>query len=199
MRPPRFIPTRAILAATMVACLVLAGCGQGSGEVPPASADRTAGADAQSQTSAPEGTDKGGPKPLGLKAKNEEPVPDVVGMPVETACRALGRAGHVGEVSYVRRTEGVEPGLVLAQDIEAGTNKGASMLVFLTVSGPFSEEELSPNTSCANPQPGKRSVPNREYLKRYTCPPDQRPAGHVSGSLAYRIAISLAPPETSIS
>jgi hypothetical protein len=143
---------RAILAATMAACFVVAGCEQGSGEGSPGSADRTAGAHA-AQTSAMGGADKSGPKPLGIGAKNEEPVPDVVGKPIEAACRTLSRAGHAGEVSYVRRAEGVEPGRVLAQDIEPGTNKGASLLVYLTVSGPFSEKELSANTFCANPQP----------------------------------------------
>jgi PASTA domain len=152
MRPLVFILTRAILAATMAACFVVAGCGQGSGEGSSGSADRTAGAHA-AQTSAKGGAPKGGPKPLGIGAKNEEPVPNVVGKPIEAACRTLSRAGHAGEVSYVRSAEGVEPGRVLAQDIEPGTNKGASLLVYLTVSGPFSEKELSANTFCANPQP----------------------------------------------
>jgi hypothetical protein len=62
---------------------------------------------------------------LGRGAKNEKPVPDVVGMPVEEAWRALSYNGHAGEVSFIRRAEGVEP----------GTNKGASMLVYITVSG----------------------------------------------------------------
>jgi hypothetical protein len=153
MRPLVFILTRVILAATMAACFVLAGCGQDSGEGSPGSADRTASTHADAQTSASGGADKGDPKPLGIGAKNEEPVPNVVGKPIEAACRALARAGHAGEVSYIRRAEGVEPGRVLAQDIEPGTNKGASMLVYLTVSGPFSEKELSANTFCANPQP----------------------------------------------
>jgi hypothetical protein len=161
MRPLGFILTCEIVAVTMASCFVLAGCGQDSGEAPPGSADRTASARADAQTSASSGADKGGPKPLGIGAKNEEPVPNVVGKPIEAACRALSRAGHAGEVSYVRRAEGVEPGWVLAQDIEPGTNKGASMLVYLTVSGPFSEKELSPNTSCANPQPDIDDAPPR--------------------------------------
>jgi hypothetical protein len=154
MRPLGFTLTRAIPVVMMVACFVLAGCGQGSGEASPGSADRMASTDEEAQTSASEGAHKGGPKPAVLGAKNEEPVPDVVGEPIEAACRALERAGRAGEVSYIRRTRDVEPGRVLAQDIKPGTNKGTSMLVFLTVSGPFSERELSPNTSCANPQPG---------------------------------------------
>ena len=63
---------------------------------------------------------------------------------------------------------GRRPGRVLAQDIEPGTNKGATMLVFLTVSGPFSEKELSPNTSCANPQPGNDEAAPRD--KDYSHP-----------------------------
>jgi hypothetical protein len=153
--------TRAILTATMAACFVLAGCGHGAGEASPGSADRTTSTNAEGHTSASEGADEGGPKPSVLGAKNEEPVLDVVGMPVEAACRALSRAGHAGEVSYIRRARDVEPGRVLAQDIEPGTNKGASMLVYLTVSGPFSEKELSAGTSCANPQPGEDDAPPR--------------------------------------
>lgn len=162
MRPLRFTLTHAILAATVAACFVLAGCGQGSGKGSPGSADRTTSAHADAQTSASGGAGKGGTKPLGIGAKNEEPVPNVVGKPIEAACRALSRAGHAGEVSYVRRAEGVEPGRVLAQDIEPGTNKGASMLVYLTVSGPFSEKELSANTLCANPQPDIDDAPPRD-------------------------------------
>src|SRR5215212_1696873 len=56
------------------------------------------------RTSASVGSDKGGPKPLVIGVKNEKPVPDVVGKPIE-ACLALERAGHAGEVSYVRRAE----------------------------------------------------------------------------------------------
>ncbi len=153
MRPLVLNLTRAILAATMAACFVVAGCGQSSGEGSPGSADRMASAHTDAQTTATKGADKGAPKPLGIGAKNEEPVPNVVGKPIEAACRTFSRAGHAGEVSYVRRAEGVAPGRVLAQDIEPGTNKGASMLVYLTVSGPFSEKELSANTFCANPQP----------------------------------------------
>jgi hypothetical protein len=144
-----------IWIVTVVAAVVLLsafGCGQGAREAPPGSADRT---------SSGSGTDEGGPKPLVLGAKNEEPVPGVVGEPIEAACRALLRAGHAGEVSYIKRAQGVEPGRVLAQNIRADTNKGASMLVYLTVSGPFSERELSPNTSCANPQPDIDDVPPR--------------------------------------
>ena len=88
-------------------------------------------------------------------------MPDVVGKSIEVACRALTRSGHAGEVSYIRRAEAVEPGLVLSQDIKPGTNKGASMLVYLTVAAPFSERELSPNTSCANPQPGEDGAATR--------------------------------------
>ncbi len=141
--------------AVMIAVVLVSslGCSQGVGEAPPGSADRTPSTPAEGSTSASGGADTGEPKLSGLGAKNEEPVPDVVGMPIEAACRALERVGHAGEVSYIRRAKDVEPGQVLAQDIEPGTNKGASMLVFLTVSGPFSERELSPNTSCANPQP----------------------------------------------
>ncbi len=85
-----------------------------------------------------------------------------MGEPIEAACRALSRAGHAGEVSYVRKAEGVEPGRVLAQNIEPGTNTGGSMLVYLTVSGPISERKLSPDTTCANPQPGEDDAPSRD-------------------------------------
>ena len=99
-----------------------------------------------------EQTEKG--KPLEVYgSKNDEPVLGVVGMQVEAACRKLDKVGHAGEVSFVRRVEGVRPGRVVAQDIEPGTNKGASMLVYLIVSGPFSEKELPPKTACANPEP----------------------------------------------
>jgi hypothetical protein len=158
---PLYPNTRAILTATIAACFVLAGCAQGSGEAAPGSVDRTTITDAQAQTSASRGVDKGGPKLLWQGAKNDDPVPGVVGMPIEAACRALSRAGHAGEISYVRRARGVEPGRVAAQEIEPGTNKGASMLVFLTVSGPFSEKDLSPGTSCANPQPDEDEAPPR--------------------------------------
>jgi hypothetical protein len=161
MPPSRSILLRAIPAATMAACFVLAGCGQGSSEAPSGSAARAASTHADAQASPPSGADKDSSKPLGIGAKNDEPVPNVVGKPIETACRALSKAGHAGEVSYIRRAEGVEPGRVLVQDIEPGTNKGVSMLVYLTVSGPFSEKELSPNTHCANPQAEIDDAPRR--------------------------------------
>jgi hypothetical protein len=144
MRPFGFILMRAILAGTMAANVLLAGCGPDVGEAPPESTDQTANPEPRERTEKPM---------LWQGAKNDEPVPDVVGMRIEAACQALERNGHAGEVSFIERAEDVEPGRVLAQDIEPATNKGASMLVYLTVSGPFSERELSPNTSCANPQP----------------------------------------------
>ena len=44
-------------------------------------------------------------------------------------------------------------------------NKGVSMLVYLTVTGPFSEKELSPDTACANPQPDQDDAPPRHSGK----------------------------------
>ena len=98
---------------------------------------------------------------MGIGVKNEEPVPDVVGDPIEAAFLTLSKADHAGEVSYIRRAQDIESGRVLAQGIEPGTSTGASMLVFLTVSGPFGERELSPNTSCANPQPTNDEAASR--------------------------------------
>ncbi len=62
-------------------------------------------------------------------------------------------------MSFIRRTEGVEPGRVLVQNIEPGTNEGGSKLVYLTVSGPFSEKELSSDTACGNPEPDIDDAP----------------------------------------
>lgn len=142
-----------IAVMTAVGIVFLAGCGQGAGEARFGSADQTQSPELEDRTSALAEQTKTGNPMLWQGAKNDEPVPDVVGMRIEAACRVLERNGHAGEVSFIERAESVEPRRVLAQDIEPGTNKGASMLVFLTVSGPFSERQLSPNTSCANPQP----------------------------------------------
>ncbi len=92
---------------------------------------------------------------------NDKPIPGVVGMKVERACRTIGETGHASEVSFIERVEGVEPGRVLAQDPGPDPNPGTSKLVYLTVSGPFSERRLSPNTSCANPQPGNDDAATR--------------------------------------
>ncbi len=92
---------------------------------------------------------------------NDKPIPGVVGMKVERACRTIGETGHASEVSFIERVEDVEPGRVLAQDPGPDPNPGTAKLVYLTVSGPFSERRLSPNTSCANPQPGNDDAATR--------------------------------------
>ena len=92
---------------------------------------------------------------------NDEPIPGVVGMEVERACRTIGETGHASEVSFTERVESVEPGRVLAQDPGPDPNPGTAKLVYLTVSGPFSERRLSANTSCANPQPGNDDAASR--------------------------------------
>lgn len=92
----------------------------------------------------------GGP----LLGKNRQPIPDVVGMKVERACQTVGENGHSAEVSFVKEDAGAKPGRVLLQDPKPGSRPGASSLVYLTVSGPFSEKELAPDTACANPRPG---------------------------------------------
>ena len=87
----------------------------------------------------------GGP----LYGKKRQPIPGVVGMEVERACRTIGETGHVAEVSAVREAADVEqPGRVVAQDPKGGSKPGVEAVVSLTVSGPFSEKEVRPNTSC---------------------------------------------------
>lgn len=81
---------------------------------------------------------------------NDKPIPGVVGVEVDRACRTIGDTGHVAEVSAVTEAADLEPGRVVAQDPKPRSKPGKSMIVGLTVSGPFAEEELPPDTACVN-------------------------------------------------
>ena len=89
----------------------------------------------------------------GLQASNSErvTVAEVVGLPVEEACRKLAESRtHGGRVSEVRRAQGARPRHVIAQEPKGGTVPDVVSVAALTVAGPFSEEELPPDTACVD-------------------------------------------------
>ncbi len=138
-----------IFAAVSVVGIVLAGCGQGADEVPSGSVDRTESTKLEDQTSASaEQTRTGKPMLVQAAEKNPNPIPNVVGMKVEMACRTLLRKEHLGYVWGKRHSDEFGAGHVVAQKPEPGFRPGVSHGVFLFVSKPF-PDVLPRNTSCA--------------------------------------------------
>jgi PASTA domain-containing protein len=139
-----------IFAAVTVVGIVLAGCGQqGSDEVPSGSVDRTERTELEHRTSVPaEHTRTGKPMPALAPVKNPNPIPDVVGMKVEMACRTLLRKEHLGYVWSKRHSDEFGTGRVVAQKPEPGFRPGVPHGVFLFVAKPF-PAVLPRDTSCA--------------------------------------------------
>jgi hypothetical protein len=94
----------------------------------------------------------GDPRTLDLRVqgakKNPNPIPNMVGMRVETACRTLLRKEHLGYVWGKRSSEEFGARRVVAQKPEAGFKPGVPHGVFLFVSRPF-PDVLPRDTSCA--------------------------------------------------
>ncbi len=83
---------------------------------------------------------------------NPTPVPDVVGMGVEEACRTLLRKEFLAYVYGKRAVEGVRPGRVVVQKPTADKVLQPQG-VFLFVSKPF-PDTLPDNTHCASSKVG---------------------------------------------
>lgn len=109
---------RAFAAAAIVGT-VLAGCGQGETGVSAGPAGRaTSSSPSTTEMTAFSGAGTGeeGCSPNAQCAPaNDRPVPDVAGMRVGEACRALGRSAYSGGVFAVERGAG-RAGRIVAQD-----------------------------------------------------------------------------------
>ena len=82
--------------------------------------------------------------------KNDRPVPDVLGVPVERACRTLDRSAYSGGIVAVESSDGLGAGRVVAQDPKPGAGYFEGALVHLVVSGPFAVEELPRDSNCVD-------------------------------------------------
>ena len=79
---------------------------------------------------------------------NSYEIPEVVGMRVEAACRAMLRKEFVPYVYGKRQSSEFGPGRVVLQNPEAGSIPGGPTGVFLFVSKPF-PDLLPRDTHCA--------------------------------------------------
>lgn len=80
-------------------------------------------------------------------SKNYEPVPSVVGLGVEAACRELKRFQYSGTVFFSEDAGGAKTGRVAEQIPEAGARTGVDAPVYLGLPAPL-PERLPPQTSC---------------------------------------------------
>ena len=146
---------RILWIVTVVAAAVLLssfGCGQDAGEAPSGSTDhRTV------RTGSEERTSSSGPgeRTVGMSGfvnpapkKNPNPIPNVVGMRVETACRILLQKQFLAYIWGKKHSDEFGPGRVVAQKPEAGIKPGVPHGVFLYVSKPF-PDVLPQDTHCA--------------------------------------------------
>ena len=81
----------------------------------------------------------------GCAARNEEPVPDVVGRGPDEACRILESRNYGG---VLRASNGSRPALVTAQNPTPGFVGGYGQGVRLTVSGPVSLSDIPRGRNC---------------------------------------------------
>lgn len=144
---------RAFTAAAIVVT-ALAGCGQGETGVSAGPAGRATGSppsptEMTAFSGAGTGEEECSPNAQ-CAAANDRPVPNVVGMQVEDACRALGRSAYSGGVFAVERGGGAEAGRIAAQDPKPGARYFEGAMVHLVVSGPFAVEELPRNSNCVD-------------------------------------------------
>jgi hypothetical protein len=79
------------------------------------------------------------------------PVPDVVGMGLVAACDKLSSKGYVGYVIRVVDDPGVEPGHIVEQIPPGGRKGNVGGPVDLTVSEPYSEDDLRGLSRGRNP------------------------------------------------
>ena len=115
---------RAFTAAAIVVT-ALAGCGQGETVVSAGPAGRaTSSPPSPTEMTAFSGAgtavEEGCSPNAQCAAANDRPVPDVVGMRVEDACRALGRSEYSGGVFAVERGGVAQAGRIAAQDPKPG-------------------------------------------------------------------------------
>lgn len=82
--------------------------------------------------------------------KNDRPVPDVLGVPVERACRTLGRSAYSGGIFAVESSDGLGAGRVVAQDPAPGAKYTLGGMVHLVVSEPFAVAQLPRNSNCVD-------------------------------------------------
>ncbi len=82
--------------------------------------------------------------------KNKRPVPDVLGVPVDRACRTLGRSAYSGGIFAIEDGDGVGAGRVVAQDPKPGAKYFLGGMVHLIVSEPFAIGGLSRNSNCVD-------------------------------------------------
>lgn len=142
----------AVTIAVTVAVLLLVGCAYGGprGDAP-APDDREPGIPTREETTAPReqrGTMVEETRSSGVLAPpNDKPVPDVVGMKAENACRALSRSGYSGGI--FGEAPGAVPGHVVKQAPKPGYMGGEGQLVHLTVSGPF-RDALARGSACVD-------------------------------------------------
>ena len=147
---------RSIQIVTVIATvvIVLGGCGGDENQASSGSPDRTTAhvsGDRTSLAGSGERTIVGGTGFSDVLApSNDKPVPDVVGMGVEAACRTLGRSDYAGGIFVVKRSDEVGPGRVVAQDPKPGAKYGLGGSVHLIASEPFAVEKLPRNSNCVD-------------------------------------------------
>lgn len=129
------------LAAVAVLGFLLSGCsGETSREDAPVPSDQ-ASSTLDQETTASHGRRDAASKESSSSdvgaPPSDRPVPDVVGMKAETACRALLRSGYAGGIFGEAGAADVGPGRVVEQDPKPGYEGGEGQLVHLVVSAPF--------------------------------------------------------------
>jgi hypothetical protein len=134
-----------IIAAVTVLGIALAGCGRGTAGPPSGPSDRTLVEVTQTQPAAEEC-----PPDAACAPENDRTVPAVVGVPVEDACRVLGRRGYSGGIFAVRGNGGEGAGRMVAQAPKPAAEYFLGGMVHLIVSGPFAVGELSPDSYCVD-------------------------------------------------
>jgi hypothetical protein len=137
---------RVCLSIALGITLALSGCSTtGGGNDAQDAADRR-GADAASGGGCP---DQGA-----CSYPNSRRVPDVVGLRVPEACRALARNDYAGQIRDGVRSSTLEPGRVVSQNPRAGSKGGLALAVGLVVSTPYPAGALPPGSNCVDRRRG---------------------------------------------
>jgi len=85
-----------------------------------------------------------------ISSAPDEPVPDVVGMNPQQACATLGQSGYRGVFEGEPVDDPAEPGSVVGQHPQPGSQDFGGRLVRLLVSRSSSERPLEPRPGCVN-------------------------------------------------
>lgn len=85
----------------------------------------------------------------GCAGLNDEPIPNVEGLPVEAACRTLEESDYGGQVQAVVNNGELEPGHVVAQEPEAGSFTPEGYPVSLVVNRALAEVPLTKDSACS--------------------------------------------------